>query len=479
MNRIGLFGMAAVVAGLMVACSPQTQGEGAAAIVHSPGAEEEKSGVGSRSDSAFSPGQHTVPQGSQKGGQGTGVAASAGDNAALQWLADHQNPLGYWSAKDYAKDSIRTCREKPAAVTHNVGFRADIHAMHGSADHDTGWIGMNAGVTGLALLAFVEDGNTLRDGPYKANVAQAVRYVLSIQDAEGCFGARDDELFVYNHAACTWALCRLHRKTMLPTIKGKAQKAVDFIVRCQNPGLGWRYGIQPKENDTSVTTWMVLALDAARSAGLVFDAESVYDGANAWYDKVSKVDENGIERVGYDRPGGGNARLSNTTRYLDSPGMDAGAMAGRILTGSRKTSERPLGSQAGVLMKHLPAWYTDDDESKGPWKIDMHYWFLGTVAMSRMGETYRKHWKAALAHPVLLRHQRGTHPKDVARFGDGIRQPAADPVTGEENPGAGRWLLDEHGSWDPVGPWGSVGGRVYATAINSLTLTMLNAGANG
>ncbi|RKY14435.1 MAG: hypothetical protein DRP63_08530, partial [Planctomycetota bacterium] len=26
------------------------------------------------------------------------------------------------------------------------------------------------------------------------------------------------------------------------------------------------------------------------------------------------------------------------------------------------------------------------------------------------------------------------------------------------------------GSWDPVGKWGMVGGRVYSTALNALTL---------
>lgn len=33
--------------------------------------------------------------------------------------------------------------------------------------------------------------------------------------------------------------------------------------------------------------------------------------------------------------------------------------------------------------------------------------------------------------------------------------------------------LDSRGSWDPVDPWGAHGGRVYATAINCLTLECL------
>ena len=29
---------------------------------------------------------------------------------------------------------------------------------------------------------------------------------------------------------------------------------------------------------------------------------------------------------------------------------------------------------------------------------------------------------------------------------------------------------DERGSWDPVGPWGYAGGRIYATAMMALCL---------
>ena len=29
---------------------------------------------------------------------------------------------------------------------------------------------------------------------------------------------------------------------------------------------------------------------------------------------------------------------------------------------------------------------------------------------------------------------------------------------------------DEKGSWDPVGPWGYAGGRVYATALMTLCM---------
>jgi hypothetical protein len=89
-----------------------------------------------------------------------------------------------------------------------------------------------------------------------------------------------------------------------------------------------------------------------------------------------------------------------------------------------------------------------------------------------MGGQYFRPWAKAMQIPTLLKYQRGWHPKDIARFGEGVKQQAFNAKSGEENPDAGRWLLDEHGSWDPVDAWGNVGGRVYSTALCELTLSV-------
>jgi hypothetical protein len=67
----------------------------------------------------------------------------------------------------------------------------------------------------------------------------------------------------------------------------------------------------------------------------------------------------------------------------------------------------------------------------------MYYWYYGTYAMFQMGGKYWKSWNEAMKKAVLESQRH-----------DG----------------------DEKGSWDPVGPWGYTGGRVYATA--SLTLCL-------
>jgi hypothetical protein len=67
----------------------------------------------------------------------------------------------------------------------------------------------------------------------------------------------------------------------------------------------------------------------------------------------------------------------------------------------------------------------------------MYAWYYGTYAAFQIGGTTWKAWRGALGEAVV-KSQRT----------DG----------------------DASGSWDPVGPWGYVGGRVYATAMQTLTL---------
>jgi hypothetical protein len=431
-------------------------------------------------NSAFGFGGGAGGGGGQGGGGGLRYLRSGGGgrkpghhsrtDAALQWLADHQNPNGHWSASNFHADSIRT--QRGAAFTYNVDFRDEMARMLGSADHDKGQEQFNVGLTGLAMLAFLGDGNTHKEGKYARNVQRALRYILGTQDAEGCFGARDDEEFVYNHAICAMAMAELQEMAPDPRVRGSAQRSIDFIVRCQNPGMGWRYGVQPKEDDSSVTAWMVLALKSAKLASLEFDEKEVYGGALRWYERVTGKDENGYDRTGYLRPVYGNARFAHAMEYDMNPSMDACSVMVRLFTEAHRPSDPLLARQARLLLADMPTWYIGNDESKGPWKVDFYYWYYASLALFQMGDSYWKSWEANLINPTLLKFQRGWHDKDIAKFGDKVRAPAYVTEGGVEveNPAAGRWILDEHGSWDPVDPWGSAGGRVYSTAINALTL---------
>ncbi|MCK6439332.1 MAG: hypothetical protein L6Q71_03930, partial [Planctomycetes bacterium] len=188
--------------------------------------------------------------------------------AGLQWLADHQNDNGSWSSTNFMDVSKRL--KKGAATTGIIEFERVGEAGTGYANS------VDVGLTGLALLAFVGDGYTLRKGEFRETVRRAFDYLVSVQDAEGCFGIRDSEEFMYNHAISAMAVIELYAMTSERTIKPHAQRAVDFIVNAQNPGMGWRYDVRPGINDSSVTAWMVLALKSARMAELDFPEAEVF-----------------------------------------------------------------------------------------------------------------------------------------------------------------------------------------------------------
>src|SRR5690606_28594174 len=139
----------------------------------------------------------------------------------------------------------------------------------------------------------------------------------------------------------------------------------------------------------------------------------------------------------------------------------------RLFTGHKSIGDRKIQQQASMMVQTLPTWYTNEDETKGPYKIDYYYWYYASLALYQDGGSQWEPWQNSLFSPVLLRYQRGWHSKDLRQF-----EEYGNMITkgGTNTPDEGRWLLDEHGSWDPVGPWGPAGGRVYSTAINVLTL---------
>jgi hypothetical protein len=358
--------------------------------------------------------------------------------AALEWLKDHQNREGYWSATTFSDDSTRVNAEK----TYNIEF-----VGIGDPNGDKGWEHTtDVGLTGLAVLAFVGAGYDHREGEYRNTVRTAVNWLRRVQTTDGCFGAKEDDHYVYNHAICAMAMAEVYGLSGDALLKGVAERAVDFILRAQNPGLGWRYGIQPGVNDSSVTGWMVLALKSSDMAGLDINlAKSYADAAELF--KLMTVEVQGYPRTGYDSPGSNNARLRTAQEYHHNPSMDSIYVMSMLFMDKADLNDRTIRALSRVCVEpaNLPAWELH--------KIDYYYWYYASLALYQVGGNIWSQWERAMS-TVLLDSQRGFHQKDRD----------AGRTTKEK--------LDEHGSWDAVDAWSSSGGRVYATAINCLTLSV-------
>lgn len=356
--------------------------------------------------------------------------------AALNWLRDHQNREGYWSATGFSDDSVR------------VGARRTFNIDHLRVDDNEGDKGWEAtcdiGLTGLALLAYAGAGYDHKYGDYRATCRQGVLYLRKVQDNDGCFGAKEDDHFVYNHAICAMAIAEMFGLSNDLVLRPVMDKAVEFILRAQNPGLGWRYGVQAGINDSSVTSWMIMALRSARLAGCEFDSAKSYSDAAEWY-KLVTVDVNGYPKTGYDTPGGNNARLRHSQEFEHNPAMDAIYATCMLAMGKADAQDKTVKAltRACVEKSSLPVWEKH--------KVDFYYWYYASLACYQAGETTWKTWDEAMSK-TLLDHQRGWHSKDTE----------AKRTTKE--------TLDEHGSWDPIGAWGTAGSRVYSTAMGALIL---------
>jgi len=332
---------------------------------------------------------------------GTGKTQKAAVLGGLEWLKNHQSRGGMWDCDNFCANCKGTQCDGPG---------------HGLYD---------PGVSGLALLAFLGAGETHRHGRYKKTVSRGLRYLKQIQDPEGCFGARTDGHFIYNHAIAALAMTEAYALTGSPLFKQSAQNAIDFIHKAQNPYLAWRYGVRPRDNDSSVTGWMVMALKSAKMANLRV-ADDAFDGARAWIEKATEPE---YGRVGYTARGTGPARPErNGDKWPAdrSESLTAVGVLSRIFMGENPRTSEAIQKGTDLMMKALPVW----DEASGG--IDMYYWYYGTLAVYQVtGDPWKK-WVKSM-EPAIIEHQRK----------DGCAK----------------------GSWDPVGPWGSEGGRVYSTAL--------------
>jgi len=70
----------------------------------------------------------------------------------------------------------------------------------------------------------------------------------------------------------------------------------------------------------------------------------------------------------------------------------------------------------------------------------MYYWYYATLAMFQVGGKPWETWKKGMEKAMV-----GTQRKDTD-------------------------FCEYKGSWDPIGPWGLDGGRVYSTAVLAMCL---------
>ncbi|MFT7676883.1 MAG: hypothetical protein ACI8QC_000859 [Planctomycetota bacterium] len=354
---------------------------------------------------------HRFGQGDGRGGKGGRGTHEALENG-LRWLVNHQSPAGYWDVGGFM---------------HNHSNKTS-----GCDCEDAGEANQNVGVTGLCLLALLGDGSTTLQGKHKRAVQLGVRWLLEQQDYEtGLIGEAIGHSFLYDHSIASLALTEASHFSHSPSLRSSCTKAIRYIEKARNPYGAWRYDVPPVgDNDTSVTGWMVFALKSAEESGIKVDREA-YAGALGWLDQVTDP-ANG--RVGYDQLGSESSRVAGVNEHFPTDTGEAMTSVGlllRFFMGQDPDDTPAMKQHADLLLRKLPEW---DPEGLGS---DMYYWYYGSYAMYQMGGKHWDRWNRALKPAVLGSQRQDGHAR---------------------------------GSWDPIGPWGYSGGRVYSTALMVLCL---------
>lgn len=130
--------------------------------------------------------------------------------------------------------------------------------------------GHNVAVIGIVGLAFLARGNTPERGPYAAVVRRCLNYILDHCQPSGFIRARGagDDRPMYGQGFATLFLAEVYGMTDDSRIREQLSRAVRLIEKVQNAEGGWRYHPKKDDADISVTICQVMALRAARNAGI-------------------------------------------------------------------------------------------------------------------------------------------------------------------------------------------------------------------
>lgn len=381
---------------------------------------------------------------------------------SLAWLAAIQSSDGRWDASDYGAGLVE--------IDEN-----GINRGFAGREADTG-------ITALVTLCFLGAGYTHEQGPYALPVDHALDWLIRQQGQDGNLcGQAEHYARMYCHAMATYALaeaCGMQKNAVPKPILDAEQirlgwselkmasmacssasvaqpglmlvaacsfveeiaadklawsfrrvedarlrtalaRAVQFTISQQDPvSGGWRY--RPlQEGDVSMFGWHLMSLKSAELAG-VRVPPAVRQRMQSFLKLVAQGNAGGL--YGYRRNVVSGGRDSEPV----SPAMTAEALFCHQMLGIDPASAQTR-EAVQLLGQNLPALA----------RKDYYYWYYGTLALYQHGGDAWQQWNARLRDHLLAEQIR------TGSFA---------------------------GSWEPTDPWGRYGGRLYSTALATLSL---------
>jgi len=353
-------------------------------------------------------------------------------------------PRGMSWRRDPFRAKLREAGALDQAKDTAAAVAAGLKYLASRQQKDGGWLvsgeeegGANTndwgrcGVSALACLAFLGDGHAWAaddKAPYAGAVKKGINFLTVNQDEKtGRFGP--DQMpggivphYMYNQGMATAALAEAYAMTGDPYLRAAAQKGVNHILTAQQQSGGWDYYDAPSTRaDTSVTAWQMMALYSAQQAGLVVPGTAFEKGLgflDAMTDKESF-------RVGYDKV------WAQSERGVGN-GSTAIALMLQLYLG-RSPSSVTVRRQVRILLaeslpEYDPKWSAEQKAAK----LDYYNNYHATMAFNRLGGKDWETWNKVMVKTLKA---------------------AQEP----------------NGCW-PLDKWTKAGGKIYSTAMATLTL---------
>ncbi|MEO5803622.1 MAG: prenyltransferase/squalene oxidase repeat-containing protein [Verrucomicrobiota bacterium] len=155
-------------------------------------------------------------------------------------------------------------------------------------------------IVGFSVLSFLAHGDDPNFGPYHQPIRRGLDFILKQQNPKTGYIGKT----MYNHGFATLALAEAYGVVDDPRLGPALQKAVQLILTSQanNPLGAWRYAPESNDADTTVSGSQMVALFAARNAGVAVPEEAIEKGLK--YFAKMQTPEGGF---GYSSPSGPNA----------------------------------------------------------------------------------------------------------------------------------------------------------------------------
>lgn len=269
-----------------------------------------------------------------------------------------------------------TPQELLAATSRGMAWLADQQKPDGSFGSGSQY-GRHVGITALSALAFMSDGHTPGRGKYGGHVDKALKFILEYtSDESGLICAETSYGPMYGHGFATLFLAEVYGMARQPDVREKLRKAVRLIIGTQNDAGGWRYHPVKADADLSVTICQVMALRAARNAGIDVP-KSTIDKAISYVRRSQNPD------------GGFRYMLDSTGSMFP---RSAAGIAALFYAGMYEGPEISNGLK--YLMQFLPG----KSQSQGHYYYGQYY---AAQAMFQAGGTYWKQWWPAIRDELL------------------------------------------------------------------------------